>query len=278
MIKRFAPAILLAIAVFIAPKTTYSQVNEASPEFLESIGVDEKLGDFIPLDAKFADVNGDSLTLGEILEKEDKPIILNPMYFECPLLCGLVVDGMINVVEDLAWQPGKEYIIVSFSIDPTEDHNLAGKYRKEYLEKLKNTNADNGWYFLTGNKSQIDAVVESIGFKYTKIRGTEEFAHSAAIVMLSPKGKVTRYLYGIKYNEFDVRNALYEAADGKVGTTLERLLMYCYHYDADANTYTPLAMNVMKLGGAITLTFLVIFLALLWVRDRAKKKTSNIEQ
>ncbi len=256
----------------MAPKIGFAQINEASPDFLESISVNEKLGDFIPLDAKFADVNGDSITIGEILEKENKPVILNPMYFECPLLCGLVVDGMINVVDDLAWQPGKEYIIVSFSIDPTEDYLVAGKYRKEYLEKLKNTNAESGWYFLTGNKTQIDLVVEAVGFNYTKIRGTEEFAHSAAIVMLSPKGKVTRYLYGIKYDEFDVRNALYEAADGKVGTTLERLLMYCYHYDADSNTYTPLAMNIMKLGGAITLIFLVGFLALLWVRDRTKKK------
>ncbi|MFA5668074.1 MAG: SCO family protein [Balneolaceae bacterium] len=274
--RRIALAVILILAVLIIPNQSFAQLNTATPDMMESMGIDEKLGDYIPLEAKFATVNGDSTTLGELLQK-GKPVILNPLYYECPLLCGLVIDGMINVVEDLAWQPGNEYIIISFSIDPTEDYTVASKHSKEYLSKLKTTNADKGWHFLTGNKSQIDSVVESIGFKYTKIRGTEEFAHSAAIVMLSPEGKITRYLYGIKYNEFDVRNALYESADGKVGKTLERLLMYCYTFDPNSNTYTPLAFNFMKLGGLATLIFLGIFLALLWVRDKTKKQTFNNE-
>ncbi len=274
---RFALAAILTLAVLIFPEqSSIAQLNGDTPEVLQGVGIDEKLGDIIPLSAKFSTINGDSTTLGELLEK-GKPVILNPLYYDCPVLCGLVVDGMINVVDELAWQPGKDYIIISFSIDPTEDHNLAKEYRSKYLSKLKNTNAEKGWYFLTGKKDQIDTVINDIGFKYTKIAGTEEFAHSAAILMLSPEGKITRYLYGISYKEFDVRNALYESADGKIGNTVEKVLMYCYQYDPDTNTYAPVAINIMKLGGLATLIFLGIFLTLLWVREKSKKQTSNID-
>ncbi len=274
---RFALAAILTLAVLIFPEQrSIAQLNGDTPEVLQGVGIDEKLGDMIPLSAKFSTVNGDSTTLGALLEK-GKPVILNPLYYDCPVLCGLVVDGMINVVDELAWQPGKDYIIISFSIDPTEDHNLAKEYRSKYLSKLKNTDVDKGWYFLTGKQKQIDTVINDIGFKYTKIAGTEEFAHSAAILMLSPEGKITRYLYGISYKEFDVRNALYESADGKIGNTLEQVLMYCYQYDPDSNTYAPVAINIMKLGGLATLIFLGIFLTLLWVREKSKKQTSNID-
>lgn len=275
--KQLALAILVCITVPLIPKQTFAQLNDRLPDELQDLGIDEKLGDYIPLEAKFADINGDSVTLGSLIG-QGKPVILNPMYFECPMLCGLVVDGLIDVVEDLDWQPGNEYIIVSFSIDPEEDYTLAAEYRQRYLSKLKTSNAENGWYFLTGSKDQIDAVVESIGYKYSEIKGTGEYAHSAALTMLSPEGKITRYLYGIKFKEFDVRNALYESADGKVGRTLERLIMYCYQYDPDSNTYSPIAINIMKLGGVVTLAGLGFFLALLWVRDlNKKKKTSNTD-
>ncbi len=274
---RFALAAILTFVALIFPgQSSIAQLNGETPEVLQGVGIDEKLGDIIPLSAKFSTVDGDSTTLGALLEK-GKPVILNPLYYDCPVLCGLVVDGMINVVDELAWQPGKDYIIISFSIDPTEDHKLANEYRSKYLGKLKSTDAEKGWYFLTGNKSQIDTVINDIGFKYTKIAGTEEFAHSAAILMLSPEGKITRYLYGISYKEFDVRNALYESADGKIGNTLEQVLMYCYQYDPDSNTYAPVAINIMKLGGLATLIFLGIFLTLLWVREKSKKQTSNID-
>lgn len=264
---------LLMFSVFQLHNRSYAQ-GPGNSQALQDVGVDEKLGDFIPLGAKFSTINGDSVTLGSLLE-EGKPVILNPLYYECPMLCGLVVDGVIDVVDELAWKPGDDYLVISFSIDPLEDHNLAAKYRKEYLSKLTSTNAEKGWYFLTGNQTQIDTVINSIGFKYNEVQGTGEYAHSAAIIMLSPDGKITRYLYGIKYNEFDTRNALYESADGKIGSTMEQLLMYCYQYDPDSNSYVPFAMNMMKLGGFATLIILGIFLIPLWVRERRKKQTQK---
>ena len=233
------------------------------------------MGQYIPFDAKFSTVSGDSIRLGDLLE-EGKPVILNPLYFDCPMLCGLVVDGVIDVIDDLAWQPGDDYIVISFSIDPKENHELANDYRKKYISKLTNTNAEKGWYFLTGNQSQIDTVISSIGFKYNEVQGTGEYAHSAAIIMLSPDGKITRYLYGIRYDEFDTKNALYESADGKIGSTVEQLLMYCYQYDPDSNSYVPVAFNIMKIGGLATLIILGIFLTLLWGRDRRKKTITKL--
>ena len=225
--KRFALLACILSAVLQLPSRSFAQGNSGTSQALQDVGIDEKLGDFIPLDAKFSTVEGDSIRLGDLLE-EGKPVILNPLYYECPMLCSLVVDGVIDVVDELAWQPGKDYLIISFSIDPNENHELAKEYRQKYINKLTKTNAEKGWYFLTGKQSQIDTVINSIGFKYNEVQETGEYAHSAAIIMLSPEGKITRYLYGIKYDEFDIRNALYESADGKIGSTVEQILMYCY--------------------------------------------------
>ncbi len=273
--RRFALLTLVMFAVLQLPIRSFAQ-NTGTSQALQDVGIEEKLGDFIPLDATFATVQGDSIRLGDLLE-EGKPIILNPLYYDCPMLCGLVVDGMIDVVDKIAWQPGKDYLIISFSIDPKENHELANEYRAEYLSKLTSTNADEGWYFLTGQKSEIDKVIESVGFKYNEVQQTGEYAHSAAIIMLSPEGKITRYLYGIRYDEFDTRNALFESADGKIGSTVEKILMYCYQYDPDSNSYVPVAINIMKIGGLATLIILGIFLTLFWVRENRKKQTQNFD-
>lgn len=275
--KNFALNLTLLLAVLIFFNSNLiAQVLSSQMTASQGAQIEEKLGDYIPLDAKFATVSGDSVSLGDLLE-EGKPIILNPLYFDCPVLCGLVIDGMIDVIDDLAWQPGKDFNIISFSIDTTENHEVAAKYKEEYLSKINSKQIESGWYFLTGKKSQIDNVIESVGFNYFQIEGTTEFAHSAAIIILSPEGKITRYLYGIKYDEFNVRNALFEAVEGKIGSTLEKIIMYCYQYDPNSNSYVPLAMNIMKIGGLATLIFLGIFMSLLWVRDKNKKQTSNLD-
>ena len=274
--KRIALFAFYLFAVLSLPFDGLAQNNRTQPEALQGVGIDEHLGEFIPLDAKFATTSGDSVTIGSLL-KEGKPIILNPLYFECPMLCGLVIDGVLNVADDLAWSIGEEYQIISISIDPNEDHLLAKEYKEKYTSRLNKSFAQDGWTFLTGNKKEIDKIIDAVGFKYNEVEGTGEFAHSAAIIMLSPDGKITRYLYGIQYNEFDVRNALYESADGKIGSTLEKVLLYCYQYDPDSNSYAPVAINIMKIGGLATLIILGIFLGLLWIREKGKNVTTNID-
>tara|TARA_Y100001935_G_scaffold168043_1_gene138471 strand:- start:16802 stop:17605 length:804 start_codon:yes stop_codon:yes gene_type:complete len=260
-------AVFTLTAIFTSGSHTFAQLNRQVPEELNDVGIDEHLGDYIPLDAKFADSNGDSVTIGSLLV-EGKPVILNPLYYECPMLCGLVIDGVMDVTQQMAWSPGDEFITISVSIDPTEDHTLAAEKKAFYLSKLNKPKAAEGWHFLTGNQQNIDKVVKAAGFKYNEIEDTGEFAHSAAIILLSPEGKITRYLYGIKYNEFDVRNALFESADGEIGNTVTKLVMYCYQYDPDSNSYAPVAINIMKLGGLATLIILGIFLGLLWLREK----------
>lgn len=274
--KRIALYAFYLLAVLSLPFNAAAQHNNAQPEALQGVGIDEHLGDFIPLDAKFATSSGDSVTIGSLLV-DGKPVILNPLYFECPMLCGLVIDGVMNVVDDLAWKPGSDYQIISVSIDSDEDHIMAAEYKSKFTSKINKEVDTSGWHFLTGNKNEIDKLVDAVGFKYTEVAGTGEYAHSAAIMMLSPAGKITRYLYGIQYNEFDVRNALYDAADGQIGSTLEKVLMYCYQYDANSNSYVPVAINIMKIGGLATLIILGIFLGLLWLRDNRKNVTSKID-
>ena len=269
--KHFALLLMVNVAVLFSPTQVQAQLNR-EVEALQDVDITEHLGELIPLDAIFATSTGDSVTIGELLEA-DKPVILNPLYYDCPMLCGLVIDGVLNVANQLAWAPGKDYIIISFSIDPTENFALAAEYKERYYSQLNKPPNENGWYFLTGNKANINKMIETVGFKVNEIEDTGEFAHTAAIMMLSPEGVITRYLYGIQYNEFDVRSALYESADGKIGNTLNKVVMYCYQYDADSNTYAPVAINIMKLGGLATLIILGIFLGLLWLREKGLKHT-----
>ncbi|SMO44088.1 SCO family protein [Gracilimonas mengyeensis] len=271
--RRFALLAVVGLTVLLTSQAAQAQLNREQPDALQELGIDENLGETIPLDAVFATSEGDSVRLGDLLE-EGKPVLLNPLYYDCPMLCGLVIDGVINVVNDLSWKPGKDFVVISFSIDPQEDATLARTSKQNYLKNLTESERDS-WHFLTGKKSQIDKVVQSVGFQYKEIQETGEYAHSAAIMLLSPEGKITRYLYGISYDEFNVRNALYEAADGNIGSTIDKVVMYCYQYDPESGSYAPVAINIMKLGGLATLIILGIFLGMLWLREKRRKSNLN---
>lgn len=274
--RSFVLSALTLLAVLLISPPVNAQLNREVPEAQRDLGIEEHLGDVIPLDAKFATSEGDSVLISDLLQ-EGKPVLLNPLYYDCPMLCGLVIEGVINVIDELKWKAGEDFIVISFSIDPTENAELAAESKRNYLANMKNPPTEDGWHFLTGNKSQIDKVVDAVGFQYREIEKTGEYAHTAAIILLSPEGKITRYLYGISYDEFNVRSALYESADGKIGDTITKIVMYCYQYDPDSNSYAPFARNIMKLGGLATLIFLGIFLGLLWLRESTKKSTSKTE-
>lgn len=273
--KRIALCTIFLTVLFSAIQVS-AQLNPEQPEALQGVGINENLGSKIPIDATFATSNGDSVTIADLLQ-DGKPILLNPLYYDCPMLCGLVIDGVLNVVNELAWKPGVDYTIVSFSIDPSETHHLAAEYKERYTRQMNKSDAQDGWYFLTGKKSEIEKIIFALGFEVNEIKDTGEFAHAAAIALLSPEAVITRYLYGIQYDEFNVRSALYEAADGKIGNTLTKVLMYCYQFDPNSNSYVPFAINIMKLGGLATLLFLGIFIGLLWLREKDKKQTSKID-
>lgn len=266
---------ILAISLFLHPLLGFAQLNKQKPSNLEDVGVTERLGENIPLNLKFANAEGDSVSLKDLFNK-DKPVLLNPVYYECPQLCSMVKEAIYKGVNDLKWSPGTEYDIVTFSFDPNEGPTLAAENKEQYVNKLNRKNAENGWHFLTGSKQNIKTLTEAVGFDFRKLQNGQ-YAHGAAIMFLSPQGKITRYLYGIKFDEFNMRNALYEAADGNIGSAAEQVLLYCYQYDADSNSYVPVAWRIMQVGGFATMIILGIFLGFMWMRYRYSNNDKQIK-
>lgn len=267
---------IFVLGMILHPLSVTAQINNEKPEMLQDVGIEEQLGEQIPLNLTFATSDGDSVTLGTLM-KGDKPVLLNPVYYQCPMLCSMVMDAVFAGVNDLKWTPGNEYNIITFSIDPEEDYKLAASTKDSLIAKFDRKNAGDGWHFLSGNEDAIKKLTESIGFKYKKIEDTGQFAHNAAIMFLSPDGTLTRYLYGIKFDEFSLRNALYEAADGNVGSTVDKVVLSCYQYDPDSQSYTPVAWKIMRLGGFATVVILGIFLGLLWLKEKNSKNDKNIK-
>lgn len=273
---KYTLSIFMIFSVFFLVDDALSQLNQGKPAILDEVGIDEKLGDQVPLDLVFTNSNGEEVTLKELMS-DGKPVLLNPLYYDCPTLCGLVLDAVFNVVDDLVWSPGKDYTIISFSIDPEETPEMAAMYKEKYLTDLNRPGAEDGWHFLTGDVESIEKLTESVGFRYSLDERTGEYMHLAGIMMLSPNGIVTRYLYGIKMNEFDLRNALYESADGRIGSTIDRAILYCFTYDPSSQSYVPVAMNIMKLGGLATALILGIFLTILWRREKGSSQPETID-
>jgi protein SCO1 len=266
----------LLTTVFFFCDLAYAQLNQDRPAILEEIGVDEKLGEQIPLDLTFYTSDGETVLLSDLMQNE-KPVLLNPLYYECPVLCGLVLDAVYSVVNELSWSPGNQYTIISFSIDPKETPEIAARSKDKYLTSLDRDGAEDGWHFLTGPEESIQKLTEAIGFRYKYDEQTGEYLHLASIMMISPDGTITRYLYGATFREFDLRNALFEAAEGTIGSTLDRVLFYCFTYDPSSQSYVPVALNIMKIGGLATVIFLGIFLSVFWRRERGSKQSNKFE-
>ena len=263
----FTLKIVLAFSVLsMFALNSYAQLNQGLPNEVEGTEVEEKLGDTIPLDLRFANSEGDSVTIEELMV-DGKPVLLNPLYYECPSLCGMVIEAVFKVVNQLAWNPGDDYTIISYSIDPEETPDQAAEEKRQVMAQLDRPGAEDGWHFLTGSQEAITELSNAVGFNYRYDEATGEFIHMASIMMISPNGVITRYLYGINIPEFDLRNALYEAADGRIGSTIDRAILYCFTYDPSSGSYVPVAMTIMKLGGLATMLILGIFLTILWRRD-----------
>lgn len=200
--------------------------------------------------------------------KSGKPIILNPVYYECPMLCGLVLNGLLKSASNVDWSPGDEYQIITFSINPKETHELAFENKSAYLDSLNRESAKNGWYFLTGSEANIQKLTQSIGFRYFYDESIKQYSHAASIVIVNPLGVISRYMYGIEYEPVQFKKGLSEAVDGKIGTTVDKILLYCYSYDPNLNSYVPQALNIMKVGGVIIMVSLGLFLGILWFKEK----------
>ncbi len=275
--KRFSILLALAAIVWLAAVVPSSgQALRDDDPALKGMDVEERLGDTIPFDVNLVNDRGDSVTLGQYFG-DKKPAVLVMAYYTCPMLCNLVLNGVSDAIGAMPLAPGKDYRVLTVSIDPRDSVALAAAKKKNYLAELNRDGADSGWTYFVTSADQSKRLADAIGFKYYYIEDKDQYAHPAVITVVSPAGVVSRYLYGIEFNPRDLRLALVEASEGKIGTTVDRILLYCYHYDPDAGGYTLLAFNVMKLGGVLTLVLLVLFLGVFWIRESRRRSRNKAQ-
>lgn len=236
------------------------------PPILRDAAIDQRLGEQVPLDLVFTDDAGKSVRLGDFFS--DKPVILVLAYYRCPMLCNLVLNGLVQAMLGMPLDAGREFEIVTVSFDPRETPALAAAKKKQYLERYGRPGAVAGWHFLTGEEEPIRQLCDAVGFHAVYDARRDEFAHASGIMLLTPGGKVARYLFGVDFPARDLRLGLVEASEGKVGTPADRLFLFCYHYDPNTGRYGAAVMNLVRLAGAATALGLSTFLAVMWRRER----------
>ena len=231
--------------------------SDKSPGVLSRVSFEQRLDQQLPLELPFKDENGAAVKLGDYFGR--KPIVLTFVYYECPMLCTEVLNGLESALRVLNESIGREFDVVTVSFDPKETPVLALGKKKAYLERYKRPEAAQGWHFLTGEQSSITALTKAAGFNYVWDEDTHQFAHASGIVVVTPQGKVSRYFFGVDYSPRDVKFALVESSTEKIGSLADRLLLYCYHYDPTKGNYGFVAMRAVRIGGAVTMLALLGF-------------------
>jgi len=255
--------------VFLAhPRPAVAQFTDPTqnvgvrPELLKEVGIDQKLNSSIPLDLMFRDEHGKSVALGQYFGS--KPVILTLVYYNCPMLCTQVLNGLDRSLEQIPMTIGRDFYVVTVSIDSTDQPPLAEAKQAVYLGMYNRPGSAAGWHFLTGEESQIKQLAAAVGFRYAYDPDSKQYAHASGIMLLTPEGKISRYFYGVTYPERDMRLGLVEASEGKIGSPVDQVLLFCYHYDPHTGKYGLLISRVIQLGGLVTVLIGGIFLILLF--------------
>jgi len=239
------------------------EVYAPSP-LLKKIGINQKMGAQVPVDLSFTDEAGQEVTLRRYL---GKPVVLALVYYQCPSLCNMILNGVLQSVKNLEISAGNQYEVVAVSFDPRETPRMAAAKKQTYLNEYRRPGTEQGWHFLTGPESSSKALAESVGFRYVYDALTNQYAHGSAIMILTPAGRVARYFYGINYPARDVRLGIVEASDEKIGTATDEVLLYCFRYDPATGRYAMVVMNVLRLAGLVTLGVLSTFMIVMFRRD-----------
>jgi len=256
--RRAAVLPLLLFAALVAPATARGQEDPlpvmqnptGSPEVMKQIGIDQKLDAQVPLDLSFRDEQGALVPLRRYFGK--RPVVLAMVYYECPMLCTFVLNGVLNSAKALSFEMGKDYEVVTVSIDPTEKPLLAEAKHTMYAGLYGRPGAVAGWHFLTGDEPAIRQLAGSVGFRYIYDKASQQYGHASGIMVLTPEGRVSRYFYGITYPPRDLRFALVEASGGKIGTPVDAILLTCFHYDPMTGKYGLVISRVVRLAGIAT--------------------------
>jgi protein SCO1/2 len=263
--RRWLLALLLVLAA-----AGLAWAGPSLPPVLREVGFDQRLNEQVPLDLEFRDEAGRTVRLGDCFD--GKPVILVLAYFKCPQLCTEVLNGLVRTMLDLPQDLGKDFTAVTVSFDPRETPELAAAKKKTYLERYGRPGAEAGWHFLTGAEGSIKRLTDAVGFRYTYDPRNDQFAHASGILVLTPAGKISRYFYDIRYSPRDLRLGLVEASAGRIGSPVDQILLYCFHYDPIEGKYGPTIMSFVRLGGVLTLLAVGLFMAALWRRERREAR------
>jgi protein SCO1 len=251
---------------FYEPRDSSQPPSNRMPQLLTEIGLDQKLNEPLPLELPFTDEQGRTVKLGDYFGK--RPVILTLVYYECPMLCTQVLNGLSSSIGVLQFDVGREFDIVTVSFDPKETPDLAAAKKASYLERYKRPGAAAGWHFLTGSQKSIEKLTKAVGFRYAYNEGTDQYAHVSGIMVATPDGRLSHYFYGIEYGPRDLRLALIEAGDRKIGSPVDQLLLYCFHYDPKSAKYSVAVMRLVRTAGLATVLAIVTGIVVMRRRDK----------
>lgn len=242
------------------------------PPALKEIGIEQRLGEQLPLDAEFRDETGKLIKLGDLFGK-GRPVVIAFVYYECPMLCSQVLNGLTGSLKGISFNAGKEFDVIAVSFDAAEFErsDLAAAKKAGYMERYGRPGTETGWHFLTGSEESVKAITEAAGFSFKWDEESKQFAHSAAIMVATPEGKLSRYFYGIDYSPKDLKFGIMESAEARVGNPAEQLLLYCFHYDPSTGKYGLAILSLIRLGGIVTLLGMGFAGFVFWRRSKRKE-------
>lgn len=239
------------------------------PPALRDVGFDQRLGDTVPLDLELRDETGAVVRLGRYFG--EKPVLLVPAYATCPMLCPLVLNGVMTALRALPFDLGREFSVVAFSFDPRETPAEVAAKKASLLKDYRRPNAEAGWHFLTGEEASVRRLAGAVGFRYAFDERQQQYAHASGIVILTPQGGIARYFFGVEYPPRDLRLALVEASAGRIGSPVDQLLLFCFHWDPATGRYSRLAMDAVRVAGLGTVAAIATFVGAMLRRERRRK-------
>jgi protein SCO1/2 len=266
-----APALVLATASLAF--ASGSTAPDVRPTALRDVGFDQRIGETVPLEARFRDEAGRSVALGDYFGR--KPVVMVLAYYECPMLCTLSLNGLASALKVLTFDAGREFEVVTVSFEPKETPELAAAKKAAYLKGYGRPGAESGWHFLTGEAGSVAALTRAVGFRYAWDEETRQYAHPAGVLVLTPEGRIARYLFGVEYSPRDLRFALVEASAGRLGSVVDDVVLFCYRYDPTRGRYGAAVMRLTRVAGALTLAALGAFLFGSLRRDRAVARSGG---
>jgi len=272
-LKRLRRLLWLALLAWLPACAALAQASGERPSILTEIGFDQRLGESLPLDLPLRDEAGNAVRLGDYFK--GRPVVLTLVYYECPMLCTLTLNGLASALDVLSFDAGKEFEIVTVSFDPRETPELARAKKQTYLQRYKRPGAEAAWHFLTGDADCVKRLTQAVGFRYVWDERTQQFAHPSGVMVATPDGRLARYLYGIEYAPNDLRLALIESAEGKIGTPIDQAILFCYQYDPATGRYGAAVMRILRLAAIATLTALGAFLTVMLRRERAARRATE---